>query len=56
MTMQEVYASYVEKSGNKFLNEAGNGERVNEIKSNFKIFCEKARVQTETRVAETPEM
>ena len=56
MTMQEAYASYVEKSGMKFLNEAGNNSRVEELKANFERFCVKARTKTETRVAETVEM
>lgn len=56
MTMQEVYASYVEKAGIRFLNEAGNNARVEEIKANFERFCGVVRTKTETKALEAIEM
>jgi len=52
MTMQEMYSSYVEKSGNKFLEEAGNSERVQEIRAHFERFCGTARTIAETKTLE----
>ena len=56
MTMQKVYASYVEKAGSKFLNEAGNSKRVQEIKENFERFCGVARTKVDAKVLESVEM
>lgn len=58
MTLQEVYVTYIEKSGKNFLNEAGENSRIEKVKANFNRFCEKAQAKTitKTQTQESVEM
>lgn len=58
MTLQEVYVTYIEKSGKNFLNEAEGNPRMEKIKTSFNRFCENAhsKTATKTQTQESVEM
>ena len=53
MTLQEMYTSYVEKTGKKFLKEANAGDK---FKEGFDRFCAEARTKTLVSAQEAVEM